>query len=160
MPIFLALIAVPLAEIATFILVGGAIGVAATLLMTLLTAVAGTILLRQQGFAVLNRIRDDLARDRMPGRPLADGAMIAAAGIMLLTPGFITDSIGLLLFIPAIRDVIWRIAKAKFGDRIVASASAAGRSTTSGETRIVDLDENEYRSRNDPSSPWSAQDGD
>lgn len=155
MPIFLVLIAVPLAEIATFIIVGGKIGVFATLLGVLATATAGAILLRNQGLAVINRIRDDLARDRMPARPLADAAMIAAAGLLLLTPGFLTDSMGLMLFVPPVRDWIWRKGVARFGEVQVHSQSSH-RSTN--EPPVIDLNEGDYETRGDGESPWQPRD--
>ena len=107
MPLFLLFLAVPLIEIALFIVIGGEIGVVATLAMVLVTAVAGSLLLRQQGIATLNRIRAELEQNRIPARPIADGAMIAVAGLLLLTPGFFTDFCGFLLFIPGIRSSLF-----------------------------------------------------
>lgn len=147
--LFAFLFGIPLLEIAVFILVGGQIGVAATLLLTLLTAMAGAILLRRQGLATLGRIRAELASDRIPARQLADGAMIAAAGLLLLTPGFVTDTVGLTLFLPAVRDLIWREAAKRVKVRVVRPAGAAG---TSG--RVVELDDTEFASKPNPSSPW------
>lgn len=147
--LFAFLFGVPLLEIAVFILVGGQIGLAATLLLTLLTAVAGASLLRHQGLGILGRIRAELAANRIPARELADGAMIAAAGLLLLTPGFVTDTMGLLLFLPAFRDVIWREAAKRVKIRVVRPAGAA---QPSG--RILELDESEFASRPNPSSPW------
>ena len=154
MPIFLALFAIPLLEIATFIAVGGQIGIAATLGLTLLTALAGTILLRRQGLATIQRIRSDLQADRVPARPLADGAMIAIAGIFLLTPGFLTDLAGLLLFVPTVRDFIWSRAKSRISvaafDNGHPSAAHSGRD----EATVIDLDDSDFMSRPDPDSPW------
>jgi UPF0716 protein FxsA len=149
--LFAFLFGVPLLEIAVFILVGGQIGVAATLLLTLVTAVAGAMLLRHQGLATLRRIRAELAADRIPARQLADGAMIAAAGLLLLTPGFVTDIIGLTLFLPAIRDLIWREAGKRVKLRVVRPAG-----TGPSPGRVVELDDSEFDSRPNPSSPWRA----
>lgn len=147
--LFAFLFGIPLLEIAVFILVGGQIGVAATLLLTLLTAMAGAILLRRQGLATLGRIRAELASDRIPARQLADGAMIAAAGLLLLTPGFVTDTVGLTLFLPAVRDLIWREAAKRVKVRVVRPAGAA-----SPAGRVVELDDTEFASKPNPSSPW------
>ena len=110
MPLFLLFLAVPLVEIALFVLIGGGIGVFATLAMVVVTAIAGSALLRWQGVQTLNRIRTELENNRLPARPIADGAMIAVAGLLLLTPGFFTDTIGFILLVPPLRALIgWRI---------------------------------------------------
>lgn len=143
------LFAVPLGEIAVFILVGGQIGVAATLVLTLATAVAGAVLLRRQGLATLGRIRAELEADRIPARQLAHGAMIAAAGLLLLTPGFLTDLAGLTLFVPAVRDAAWRQAAKRVRLHAVRTAGAR---RAGGP--VLELDESEFVSRPNPSSPW------
>jgi UPF0716 protein FxsA len=112
MPILL--LVVPIVEIAVFILVGGQIGLGWTLLLILVTAIAGTMLLRQQGFGVLNQIRDDVNAGRVPAAALAHGVLILVAGILLLTPGFVTDALGLLLFVPGFRDWVWRVVAPRF----------------------------------------------
>lgn len=110
--LFLLFVAIPVIEIALFIQVGGLIGLWPTLAIVILTALAGTTLLRQQGRAALMGLRQSLNQLRDPSRPLADGAMILFAGALLLTPGFFTDACGLALMVPAVRSVIYReIAK-------------------------------------------------
>ena len=105
--ILLALfVAVPLVEIAVFIKVGGIIGLGWTLACVVLTAVIGTALLRQQGLATLQRAQDSMARNEMPLRELFDGACLLVAGVLLLTPGFVTDAAGALLLLPPIREVL------------------------------------------------------
>lgn len=104
-----AFIAVPLLEIAVFIQVGGLIGLWPTLALVLLTAAAGTWLLRLQGLATLNRARSQLDRGVLPARELFDGLCLLLAGALLLTPGFVTDTLGLLLFVPALRDLLRNI---------------------------------------------------
>ena len=106
-PLSMIVLLVAFAEIAVFILVGGAIGVAATLLLTLLAMIAGTVLLKKQGAASLHRIRAEVASGRLPARPLAEAAVVAMAGFLLIVPGFLTDAAGILLFIPAVRSAIW-----------------------------------------------------
>ncbi|HUF86057.1 MAG TPA: FxsA family protein [Thermohalobaculum sp.] len=103
MPIFLALVLVPLIEIALFVKVGGALGLWPTLAIVLLTALAGAMLLRAQGLATVGEIRARIDRGEDPSAPLAHGALILAAGLLLLTPGFFTDTVGLALLIPAVR---------------------------------------------------------
>ncbi len=152
-------LAVPLTEIAVFILVGSQIGVLPTILLVLLTALAGATLLRIQGFGVLSRIRSQLDAGRLPGRDLGNGAMILAAGMLLLTPGFVTDTIGLILFIPPVRDSIWRFLASRvtvvtgFGG---AGGRPGGKPQSDG---VVDLDPDEFTvrgpgARKPGESPW------
>lgn len=147
--LFAILFGIPLLEIAVFILVGGQIGVLATLALTLVTAAAGAVLLRRQGLTTLTRMRAELEADRIPARQLADGAMIAAAGLLLLTPGFVTDTIGLMLFVPPVRDLIWREAAKRVEVRVVRPGGEPGPSGP-----VVDLEDSEFASRPNPSSPW------
>ncbi|SEN11929.1 UPF0716 protein FxsA [Loktanella fryxellensis] len=113
MPLLLAFIAVPLIEIALFIQIGGLIGLWSTLLIVLATAVLGTWLVRTQGAAELGRLRQSFATLQDPSEPLANGAMVLFAGMLLLTPGFFTDACGLLLLIPAVRARVFRAVKAR-----------------------------------------------
>ena len=103
--ILLALAGVPLAEIAVFIEVGGWIGLWPTLAVILLTAAAGTWLIRAQGVGVLMRARRTIAGGGAPLREAFDGACLIAAGALLLTPGFLTDAAGFLLLAPPFRDL-------------------------------------------------------
>lgn len=134
------LLVVPLAEIATFVIVGGQIGVLPTIGLVLATAVTGTILLRIQGFGVMARIRATMDAGGMPGRDLVHGFMIMAAGLLLLTPGFITDTIGLLLFVPAIRNFAWSVVR----ERVVVTASASYQRRPGRDGRTIDLDDDEF----------------
>ena len=107
--IFLAFLAVPLIEIGLFVQVGGAIGLWPTLAIVVLTAVLGTTLVRREGARALDDLRRSLNELSDPSRPLAHGAMILVAGVLLLTPGFFTDALGLLLLIPGVRN--WVMAR-------------------------------------------------
>jgi UPF0716 protein FxsA len=123
----LALICVPLLEIAVFIEVGGAIGLWPTLALIVLTAVLGTWQLRAQGLATLARARRLLERGEMPARELFDGLCLLVAGALLLTPGFITDSIGALLFLPALRQALRRALGRYFAARTETRVFVDGR---------------------------------
>ena len=103
----------PILEISAFILIGGQIGVLPTLLMIFVTAVIGTFLLRSQGFHLLGRIQQKMSEGEMPGKDLVHGIMILVAGILLLTPGFVTDGIGFLLFFPPFRELLWKIGASR-----------------------------------------------
>lgn len=101
-------VAVPLIEIALFIQVGGLIGLWPTLAIVLLTAMLGTSLMRSQGAHAWREVQGSFNEMRDPTRPLAHGVMILIAGMLLLTPGFFTDTLGLLLLVPAVRDAVMR----------------------------------------------------
>lgn len=97
---------VPALELALLIKVGTHIGVGNTLLLIILTGILGASLARLQGFSVLRNIQESLNRGEMPTEEMFSGIMILVGGIVLLTPGFITDIIGFMLLIPFTRDLI------------------------------------------------------
>lgn len=101
--ILLAVLCIPIAEIAVFIKVGQAIGLGWTLALIVLTGVLGAALLRRQGLKVLSQTQQKLDRGEVPVGELFDGLCVLAAGALLLLPGFLTDIVGLLLFIPPLR---------------------------------------------------------
>ena len=100
---FFLFIAVPLIEIALFIQIGSIIGLWPTLFTVIATAVIGTWLLKQQGFAVLKQAQEASARNELPVEPIIHGVFLLAAGLLMLTPGFFTDAIGFLLLVPSLR---------------------------------------------------------
>ena len=151
-----ALLAIPVLEIAVFIAVGREIGVLATLGCIFLTAVIGSILLRVQGFSILSRIRTETDQGRVPGRELGDGVMILAAGILLLTPGFVTDAIGFALFVPAFRTLLWRELAARVVVTVVGGGpSSSGRPGRGrpGRDDVVDLDPEDFHEAGHESGP-------
>ena len=105
MILLLLFIAVPLIEIALFIQVGSLLGLWPTLGIVVLTAILGTALVRQQGFAVLRQVQGSFNELRDPTEPLAHGAMILFSGALLLTPGFFTDALGFALLVPGFRSL-------------------------------------------------------
>ena len=111
------MIGVPIIEIAVFIEVGGRLGLWPTLATIILTAMAGTALLRRQGLATLQRVHESLEANRFPMAEVFDGLCLLVAGALLLTPGFVTDAAGLLLFVPAVRVAL----RQAFGRYLVAS---------------------------------------
>ncbi|QIE46163.1 FxsA family protein [Pseudohalocynthiibacter aestuariivivens] len=101
--LLLAFLTVPLIEIGLFIQVGGLIGLWPTLAIVIITAVLGTWLVRTQGAMAMNDLRGSFSTQRDPTEPLAHGAMILIAGVLLLTPGFFTDAVGFALLMPPFR---------------------------------------------------------
>jgi len=104
--LLVAFIAVPLIEIALFIQVGEVIGLWPTIAVVVLTAFAGTALLRHQGLGALARLQESMDRGEPPIDPVFDGFCLLAAGMLLLTPGFFTDAVGFALFMPPLRKVL------------------------------------------------------
>ena len=156
---FLLLI-VPIVEIAAFILIGGQIGLIPTLLMILVTAIIGTFFLRQQGFQILNTIKTETAAGRIPGRTLGDGAMVLVAGILLLTPGFVTDTIGFLLFVPFVRSAIWSFMASRVKVVVPGAEMFTQRQSERrpyDDETVIDLDEDEYSTQPNPDSPWNEE---
>lgn len=104
MPVFLLLFLLfPLLELALLIQVGSAIGVLATLLLVIATAILGSVLLRVAGIATAWRAREKLARGELPEQEMLEGLMIAVGGGLLLLPGFISDIFGVVCLIPFTR---------------------------------------------------------
>jgi len=91
---------VPFVELALLLEVGNQIGAFNTIAIVLLTGFAGAVLARSQGFGILRRIQDELGQNQLPGDSLIEGALILAGGLLLLTPGLITDAFGFCLLLP------------------------------------------------------------
>lgn len=139
----------PILEIAGFIVVGGRIGVLPTIGLTLLSVVVGVALLRSQGAGAVSRIRAAAGSGKVPGRELAHGAMIMLAGILLIIPGFLTDIVGLLLFLPPVRDFVYRL----LGDNIMIVTSFGPLGGAAGRGQTIDLGEEEYSRQRRPDRP-------
>ena len=101
--LFVVMIVVPVTEIAVFVKVGGWIGLWPTIAIVILTALVGSALLRHQGLTTFIKAQQNLAQGRMPLAEVFDGLCLLFAGALLLTPGFVTDIVGLLLFVPPFR---------------------------------------------------------
>ena len=101
--LFLAFTIIPVSEIYILIAIGGQIGILPSIGLVILTGIVGASLARSQGLQTLGRIRDSFQQGLVPGEELLNALLIAIAGIVLLTPGFLTDAAGLFLLIPATR---------------------------------------------------------
>jgi len=101
---------VPIIEIYLIIKTGQIIGPLPTVLLLLAISFAGAWLVRSQGFQTLRNIQYELAQGRLPAAQLLDGAMVLTGGVLLLTPGFFTDLLGLFFLIPITRMFIKRLA--------------------------------------------------
>lgn len=111
--LFLAFALIPVAEIYLLIKVGNHIGALNTVILVIATAFAGAYLARLQGMQTMYRVRASLEQGLMPAEAMLDALLIFVAGIVLLTPGFLTDAMGLLLLIPETRFVFKRYLRRK-----------------------------------------------
>jgi UPF0716 protein FxsA len=113
MPLLLIIlfIVVPIAELYVIIQVGELIGVWPTLALLLADALLGSWLLKHQGRTAWRRFNEALAARRFPGREVVDGALIVVGGTLLLTPGFLTDVVGIFLLLPPTRAITRRLLK-------------------------------------------------
>jgi UPF0716 protein FxsA len=110
---------VPVAELYVIYQVGDAIGVLWTFLLLAADSLLGSLLLKSQGRTVWRRFNDNLAQGRMPHREVIDGVLVIFGGAFLITPGFITDIVGLTLLIPPTRAVVRRFLVRRLGKRVM-----------------------------------------
>jgi len=109
---------VPLIELSLLIELGRQIGLGSTLVIVILTGFIGAYLAKYEGFRVFTRIRQDLREGRIPAEGLIDGVIILAGGLLLLTPGLLTDTIGFIALVPFTRRYIKQYLKRKFRQKI------------------------------------------
>ncbi|MCK4537114.1 MAG: membrane protein FxsA [Desulfuromonadales bacterium] len=113
---------IPLLELYVLIEAGRQIGLFSTILLILLTGVAGAWLARTQGVEIVRRIQIEMEQGRMPGEVLLDGAMILVGGLLLLTPGFCTDLVGFTFLAPFSRN-FWRGVLSRWVQRNIEQGS-------------------------------------
>lgn len=137
----------PLLEIALLVKLGSIFGFWPTFGLVIATAIAGTTILHHQGFAVLRRSQEAMAQGHPPIEPVVDGVFLLISGLLLIAPGLITDSIGVLLLVPPIRKAIARWSLRK----VLSNGGLTGGVFT--QTR-----EHQWR-KPDPARPASARQG-
>jgi UPF0716 protein FxsA len=131
-------------EMATFFWVQSWIGLGWALGIALATALIGSYLVKRAGLSVLGRMRSKVDQGRLPGRELSDGAAVLVAGAFLISPGFITDTIGFLLLVPMVRDFVYRFVTKRFSSRVTVFTSnftTVTRDPIIGEVIDVEPDE-------------------
>ncbi|WP_137224920.1 MULTISPECIES: FxsA family protein [Shewanella] len=119
--LLLIFVLVPVIELNVLIEVAGSIGSWATVGLVLFTAVVGVSLVRSQGLSTLMSVQEKLARGEAPGQEIVEGMMLAAAGVLLLIPGFVTDFIGLVLLTPFTRAPIAAFLYKRMQLRVIAN---------------------------------------
>ena len=108
--LFLVFVVTPIVELAVIVQVAGSTGVMNTIGLLVLVSLVGAWLVRREGLGILRRAQAELAEGRMPGRELVDGLLVLLAGALMLTPGFVTDTVGLALLLPPVRAVLRMVA--------------------------------------------------
>ncbi len=114
--LFLAFTLVPFIEIYLLIKIGAQVGAFNTILIVILTGLLGASLARREGIKTMTKVRDSLNRGDLPAEEMLDAMLIFAAGVVLLTPGFITDLTGLALLVPKARYWFKRWLRKKFDE--------------------------------------------
>ena len=144
--LFIVFLLVPTVEIYFLIQVGGLIGTLPTVFLVVFTAVLGALLLRYQGFVTLSNFQKSLSGGRIPTMEIMEGMVLLVAGALLLTPGFITDTVGFLLLAPPLRRALIRLLVRRYRMR---PAPGAGPDDPAGQrTGPVTID-GEYRREDD-----------
>jgi UPF0716 protein FxsA len=143
-------IVVPLAELYVIIQVGQAIGIWWTIALLIADSVLGSWLMRHQGRTAWRRFNEAVQAGRVPTREVLDGALVIFGGALLLTPGFITDILGLVLLIPPTRALVRAVLVRRLAHRMVSAATRAR--TRSGadfdvEGTAVDVDQDRIERR-------------
>jgi UPF0716 protein FxsA len=147
MRVLLALAALVIAELAAFVAVESRIGFGNTLLITLVAAVVGLSLVRRAGAGVIGELRRRMGIGEVPARELTHGAVVLSAGLMLILPGFVTDALGFLLLVPAVRDLAHRGITRRLTGRVtlIGPAHTSGPRVSRGgppdeESEIIDVE--------------------
>ena len=124
--LLLALLCVPLLELYLIIQVADGVGTGQTILLLIAVSVVGAWMVRRSGLGVLNQISARLSRGELPAGELVDGLLILVAGALMLTPGFLTDAVGLLLLFPPTRLAVRSLLMRHFTKKITVGGWPAG----------------------------------
>lgn len=127
LPLVILFVIVPIAELALIIQVGQAIGVWWTIALLVADSILGSVLMRSQGRAAWRRFNEAATAGRVPAREVLDGVLVIFGGALLLTPGFISDILGLLLLLPPTRALARGVLVRRFAHRMVASVTGVPR---------------------------------
>lgn len=115
----LAFLVMPLIELAVILKIGAAIGVLDTIGLLVLSSVVGGWLMKREGLGVLRRMQAAINAGRVPGKEIADGALILFGGALMVAPGFITDVLGMLLLLPPVRAVVRAAVRRRIAARVI-----------------------------------------
>ena len=140
--IFPIFVVVTLAEIYVLVSVGDAIGAWSTILLVIITALIGSTLLKQQGWSIMAKAQQNIAEGRTPALEMLEGVVILVSGVLLLTPGFITDGLGLLGLMPWSRSYFINHFLEKNAERVFSQRNSVFiNRTKSSESKTANKDE-------------------
>jgi UPF0716 protein FxsA len=146
--IFPIFVVVTLAEIYVLVSVGDAIGAWSTILLVVITALIGSTLLKQQGWSIMAKAQQNIAEGKTPALEMLEGVVILVSGILLLTPGFITDGLGLLGLMPWSRSYFINHFLEKNAERVFSNKNSVfinrARSSETKKTNKDDAIEGEF----------------
>jgi UPF0716 protein FxsA len=140
--IFPIFVVVTLAEIYVLVSVGDAIGAWSTILLVIITALIGSTLLKQQGWSIMAKAQQSIAEGRTPALEMLEGVVILVSGVLLLTPGFITDGLGLLGLMPWSRSYFINHFLEKNAERVFSKSNSVFiHKTSNQEIKTANKDE-------------------
>ncbi|MEE2768022.1 MAG: FxsA family protein [Actinomycetota bacterium] len=116
--LLVAFLVVPVVEIYLIVEVAQAAGILNTVALLILVSVVGAWMVRREGLGIFRRAQGELAAGRVPGRHMVDGLLVLVAGVLMLTPGFATDALGLILLFPPSRITVREIIIRRFTRRV------------------------------------------
>jgi UPF0716 protein FxsA len=143
--LLLLFVGIPLIELYFLIKVGMEIGAFPTIFLTVFTALLGAWMVRHQGFATLNRVRESMQRGEVPALEMLEGTVLLICGFLLLLPGFVTDAVGFVLLVPPLRRWLLTTGLQRAGILHPVRPGKAGDS--SQYQRVI---EGEFRREDDP----------
>ena len=130
--LLLLFVGIPVLEISMFISIGTLIGLGPTLTIVIATAIIGAVLVKKQGLKTLFSAQKNLRNNQLPIHDFFDGVVLIVAGLFLITPGFVTDGVGLLLFLPPIKILLKNIIS-----NLIVARAAAGVYTNINNTEPI-----------------------
>lgn len=133
--LFLVVLIVPFAEIYLLLQVGGIIGALPTIFLVVFTALLGAFLLKQQGLATFQRFQLSLAQGEVPAYEIIEGPIILLGGLLLLTPGFITDILGFICLVPSLRR---KIAQYLIENHLIQAVSGGFQRNKAGGNNVLE----------------------
>ena len=142
--LFVVFIVVPIVEIALFIKIGALLGLWPTIIIVILTAIIGTRLVKSQGLNAIKNVQNSIIVGQNITNSLINGALILTAGVLLLTPGFFTDAIGITLLIPQTRALWVKYGSSYVMNRVVFSTGKENNPSTKDNTFDSDTIDGEY----------------
>ena len=148
---FLLFIGIPIVEVILFITIGKYIGLWNTIFIIIITGVIGAVLVKSQGISILNKAIEEVKLNKMPLMPIFEGIAILIAGAFLLTPGFLTDTLGCFLLIPKTRNILIKLIssylkkKTIYKEKTIYNTNEQEKENKTFEGSYEEIDENKKK---------------